>query len=241
MAGFRSFSGDVAISEHDARAVDAAHRHQTAYAALVCEGAYLEFSADGPVRASAGDIVLHPPFHQHKNLFESRDVKVLNLALPFEAALRAGYGVLHGGAEAVTRLAEKNTGAAIDQILNRAGDVRRSVPRMVSALDNAADALRDDPFLPVSAVAQRAGFAHSYFTRAFTKRFGISPASFRAEHRFRRALDRILASNSLADAASDAGYADQAHMTRDFRRRTGVTPASLGREVKFVQDGAPAR
>lgn len=241
MARFRNFSDSISISEHNAKGVDATHRHRNAYAAIVCEGAYQEISADGPVHVSAGDIVIHPPFHQHKNLFASSNVKVLNLTLPFEPACHAGYGVLHGGASFIVKLVGNHQERAVEHILDRADGAKQTFPSRIAALDMAAGALRDDPFLPISAIANRAGYTHAYFTRAFTRYYGVSPASFRAEYRFRRAVNCILVSKALADAASDAGYADQAHMTRDFRRRTGVTPATLGREVKFVQDEDPAR
>ena len=56
---------------------------------------------------------------------------------------------------------------------------------------------------------------------------GLSLRSLAGVLRFQRAVARLnaRAASSLADLASSAGYADQAHMTREFRRFGGFTPA----------------
>lgn len=56
---------------------------------------------------------------------------------------------------------------------------------------------------------------------------GLSLRSLAGVLRFQRAvvLLNARAASSLADLASSAGYADQAHMTREFRRFGGFTPA----------------
>lgn len=56
---------------------------------------------------------------------------------------------------------------------------------------------------------------------------GLSLRSLSGVLRFQRAVALLnaRAASSLADLASSAGYADQAHMTREFRRFGGFTPA----------------
>jgi AraC-like DNA-binding protein len=54
---------------------------------------------------------------------------------------------------------------------------------------------------------------------------GMPLARWRVWTRLRRAADALQAGQSLADAASTAGFADQAHLTRQMREMMGLTPA----------------
>lgn len=105
-------------------------------------------------------------------------------------------------------------------------------------LDAAAEQLRTDPTLEANAVARKAGRTAEHLSRVFSARFGVGPAAFRAEHRFRKAFDAMLAGARPAGAAAIAGYADQAHFTRECKRIAGTSPAALLREIKSVQDTA---
>jgi AraC-like DNA-binding protein len=60
--------------------------------------------------------------------------------------------------------------------------------------------------------------------RAFRRHFGTSPYRYLTMRRLDqvRAISRTSA--SLAEAALDAGFADQAHMTRQFKQAFGLTP-----------------
>jgi AraC-like DNA-binding protein len=64
-----------------------------------------------------------------------------------------------------------------------------------------------------------------------------------ALRQLQRAGHALVRGASLAEAAIDAGFADQAHLTRQMRRTFGVTPATVaalvrGADRRFVQDGA---
>jgi AraC-like DNA-binding protein len=55
--------------------------------------------------------------------------------------------------------------------------------------------------------------------------------------RFERAMQGLAAGRygSLADLASDCGYADQAHFNREFARFSGETPRVL--KARILPDG----
>ena len=60
--------------------------------------------------------------------------------------------------------------------------------------------------------------------------------------RLQRASRALSRGASLAEAATDAGFADQAQLTRHMRRSFGITPATVAALVRdigerFVQDG----
>lgn len=61
--------------------------------------------------------------------------------------------------------------------------------------------------------------------RQFRAAFGTSPSRFRTMRQLDQARLLINQGLSLAEAALDAGFADQSHMSRLFKRAYGLTPA----------------
>ena len=89
-----------------------------------------------------------------------------------------------------------------------------------------AAALICNPQLAIGSWAAAHGLAAETMSRGFRRVFGLTPASFRAEARTRRALAEIIGSaESLASVAVLSGYADQAHMSRATKALTGQAPA----------------
>lgn len=82
--------------------------------------------------------------------------------------------------------------------------------------------------MPVSTLAQHVGCAPRHLTRIFRAATGLTPKTYCAIIQFHRAL-ALLKTHQLrpADAAFEAGYADQPHMTRNFRRLSGFSPARI--------------
>lgn len=62
--------------------------------------------------------------------------------------------------------------------------------------------------------------------RQFRAAFGTSPRRFRTLRQLDHVRHRIRAGATLAEAADEAGFADQSHMSRQFKRSYGLTPAS---------------
>lgn len=61
--------------------------------------------------------------------------------------------------------------------------------------------------------------------RQFRMAFGTSPSRFRTLRRLDRARESIRGGSDLAQAAIEAGFADQSHMSRQFKLAYGLTPA----------------
>jgi AraC-like DNA-binding protein len=75
-----------------------------------------------------------------------------------------------------------------------------------------------------SVLEKIAGTDRFTIARHFRWAFGTSPDRYRTSRRVALARAAIEGGRSLAEAASEAGFADQSHMTRQFKRTYGLTP-----------------
>lgn len=94
-----------------------------------------------------------------------------------------------------------------------------------------AYALRPDRFEMgsprVDQIQQRTGYSPRHFIELFHSTVGLTPKHFYRVRRFSSALTRLARGDArLADVASAAGYADQAHFSREFRELAGVAPSA---------------
>lgn len=94
----------------------------------------------------------------------------------------------------------------------------------------------------VREVAARVELSERQLTRRFAERVGVAPKVFARVARLQRAAAHLHEGAVPSEAASLAGYADQAHFTRDAIALAGITPGGLAREVSdsFKTDAAPA-
>jgi AraC-like DNA-binding protein len=60
--------------------------------------------------------------------------------------------------------------------------------------------------------------------RAFRRHFGTSPYRYLTMRRLDQVRTKLRTSASLADAAFEAGFADQSHMNRHFKQAFGLSP-----------------
>jgi AraC-like DNA-binding protein len=77
---------------------------------------------------------------------------------------------------------------------------------------------------PASVLEKIAGIDRFMINRHFRWAFGTSPDRFRTQRRLELARAAIANGRALAEAAAEAGFADQSHMTRQFKRTYGLTP-----------------
>jgi methylphosphotriester-DNA--protein-cysteine methyltransferase len=89
-----------------------------------------------------------------------------------------------------------------------------------------ASRLLANPATRVDGLATELGLSERQLRRRFHAAVGYGPKTLQRVLRFRRFLARA-DGGELAQAAFDAGYADQAHLTRECVRLAGVTPARL--------------
>ena len=87
-------------------------------------------------------------------------------------------------------------------------------------------------------VAAAAGLDKYRALRSFTASFGLTPMRYLASLRVESAREALAVGASCAEAATEAGFADQAHMTRAFKERLGMTPGFYQRAVTGSSAGA---
>jgi AraC-like DNA-binding protein len=95
-------------------------------------------------------------------------------------------------------------------------------PRLVHALNSLADNAITLPEL-----AAQVGLSPQRLRALARQQLGMPLTRWRLWTRLRRAAEALQKGESLAEAATEAGFADQAHLTRQMREMMGLTPAAV--------------
>ena len=96
----------------------------------------------------------------------------------------------------------------------------------------AIEAIRDARGLNVTlpGLARDAGTDRYRVVRSVRRVLGVTPMAYALHLRIAEAKRMILAGEPIAQAATAAGFSDQAHLTRRMKRVFGVTPGRLVRD-----------
>ncbi|MCP3922883.1 MAG: AraC family transcriptional regulator [Desulfobacterales bacterium] len=78
--------------------------------------------------------------------------------------------------------------------------------------------------MPLTDVADVAGFSKYHFLRVFKKNTGISPHAFRTQQRIEYAKKLIKQGIAFSQVALETGFTDQSHFTKKFRQFTAASP-----------------
>jgi len=119
--------------------------------------------------------------------------------------------------------------AALDDLLSLDGqagpDATSRVPDWLEAV---RAQLRDDPDAPeLDSLARQHGVHRVHLSRSFTRHFGMAPSLYRVRSRLALGITRLSEGEAPADAAADAGFADQSHFSRRLTRDLGLAPRRL--------------
>ncbi len=106
-------------------------------------------------------------------------------------------------------------------------EASRRIDRAPSWLSSAEDLLRArvGDCVRLSELANEIGVPPVQVARAFRARYGVSVGEYGRRTRVEWAAAEIARGDrSLAEIATEAGFADQSHFTRLFKRYLGTTP-----------------
>ena len=136
--------------------------------------------------------------------------------------------------EPITDLSRVDIATIIaDTLRSLSGPRDRHISVDFRAVSGVRDYLATHPATqtPASTLEQLAGLDRFAIARQFRKAFGTSPDRYRTMRRLELARSAIESGAPLAQAAAQAGFADQSHMTRQFKRAYGLTPATWAKTV----------
>ncbi|MEU4580120.1 helix-turn-helix domain-containing protein [Nonomuraea sp. NPDC023979] len=88
----------------------------------------------------------------------------------------------------------------------------------------------------VDGLAVEVGWSRKRLWSRFRSQLGLPPKQAAKLVRFDHAAHRLVAGESPAQVAADAGYVDQSHLHRDVLAYTGATPATVAGEAFLAVD-----
>ena len=147
--------------------------------------------------------------------------------------------------EPITDLTRAEIAATVADVLGslsgRTGDHQAVIDERAVELVHEYLAAHAREQTPAADLEQIAGTDRFTIARHFRRAYGTSPDRFRTLRRLALARTAIESGRPLAQAAADAGFADQSHLTRQFKRAYGLTPAFWAKAVvSAATRGTPA-
>lgn len=224
------------------------HAHDQFGLGVLLDGAQRSWSCVGQVESQPGDAIMVNPGEMHDGMpiGGARAWRMLHLAPELVARELDGADteLVHPSvrdpilAALFVRLFARITQLpadllAVEEALARtlAHVARNHVthPRVVPPSGPVAKArqrLDDAPAEATSLqeLATLTGLSRFQLVRSFAREVGVTPHAYLIQRRVSRVRQLLAAGATLADAALQAGFADQSHMNRAFVRQFGVTP-----------------
>jgi AraC-like DNA-binding protein len=117
--------------------------------------------------------------------------------------------------------------ALLSRLLEAAdADAKAALPPAVKRVRNRIDAQPAEP-VTLAELARECGLSRFQVLRGFVRAVGLTPHGYLMQRRADLARRLVLGGTGLAEAAAEAGFADQSHMTRTFVRKYGLSPGAL--------------
>ena len=230
------------------------HSHDQFGIGVIVWGAQRSWSGVGRVDASAGDVIMANPGEMHDGVplhGNPRGWRMLYLdpALvtgEVEKEIGGRFEIMRPVARDVQlathfarlfacvtaphsdRLArEENLLGALIYVLRKHGTARPlscgpspSIAKARRRLDSAPDSS-----VSLEELAALSGVSRFQLLRGFARELGITPHAYLVQRRVCLARQLLVAGQTPAQAAVQAGFADQSHLTRAFAHYLGITPA----------------
>lgn len=259
-------SHDGAITVVDARSSRsfARHTHTDFGIGLITQGAQRSWSGRGAVEAAAGDLITVNPGEVHDGtpVGQERSWSMFYIAPRFIDEFivdlthaKTAHRELHHPViadQGLSRLFIRARAAVVHT--HSAYDPDEALLALLGRLFGPApdpsgcagasmlpirERIDDDPAAPhsLAILALHSGQSRFQTLRAFSRLTGLTPHAYVIQRRLELARRLIDGGTPLAQAAVEAGFADQSHMHRAFVARYGYTPGQYG----SARSAPPAR
>jgi AraC-like DNA-binding protein len=236
----------------------ARHFHEEYGIGIMLAGAQRSWSGRGQVEACAGDVITVNPGEVHDGMAigDSRKWAMLYLATGKVASIATD---IHEGKRAASEFTDPvsqnrqaaarfatayaahradNEDAMDEQLIlllaGLLGDAKPPKVRLFHRIDHVKERIDDDPagYHPLEDLARVCGTSKFTTLRSFTAMTGLTPHAYVIQRRLERAKALIRNGVGLAEAGSEAGFADQSHFHRAFVRRFGMTPGVYAAAIR---------
>lgn len=236
------------------------HLHQRPYISVVIGGVYVEMWCRKAMTCSRGTLVFHAAGEEHSDCFGSRDARVLSIDV-HEAARALGMCDRLLTTRSELSMPESLLAAQLDGEFGNPCHISDLIIESL-ALELLANCfrrlrcarrVRTPRWLPTAVELANCGYASRlslqdvatavgvhpmHLARQFRRRLGCTFGEFVRRIRLRRALEKLRAGGkSIAEIASESGFADQSHFTRVFVAAMGIPPGAYRNSYR----GSPAR
>ena len=229
------------------------HSHDQFGVGVIAFGAQRSWSGVGMFNASAGDVMMLNPGEMHDGMpldGKARGWRILYFDPALVAAeleeeimgrpeilrpvahdplLAAHFArlfrcVTASHTDSLAR--EENLLRSLIYVLRKHGTARPASNGPSPCVAKARQRLDSAPDTPVSLtdLAALSGVSRFQLLRGFAHEVGITPHAYLVQRRVCLARELLARGQTPAQAAVQAGFADQSHMTRAFVRYLGVTP-----------------
>lgn len=199
------------------------HFHPKIQIAVVLGGQRRFLTAGGPVIVNAGETFIVPAGLPHRSLgLDTGHTLSFNLYFPPAYSLCRDAIVVPTPRWLGTDIATGSEGLGdwVNDTLTRSpeGKSERAAEAIAGVLAN--------DHLSIGAIASTRPMSREGFIRWFRRHVGMTPHAYRLADRLNRARALLEADATPAQAAVEAGFADQSHMGRNFRLAFGATPGA---------------
>ena len=151
--------------------------------------------------------------------------------------IRTGINKLMKSTESVSKYKVEELSCVITNmlndltILNAAGDMEFN-----KVVKYAREAVASNKSLGVEDLAKQMGYSKFYFTKLFTKHYGVSPYEFIIKERIELCKSKLINTNQpISNIALECGFFDSSHFNNCFKKREGITPLKFRQEWKNKQ------